>query len=199
MHRIKPWIRFVETPIEGGGAAPADPAPTADDTLGEAGIKALQAERDARKAAEKALTDAAAKWDAEKATLTRQAQEASDAATKAQAAAARVNVFRTKQIPAELEEFVTGATAEEMEASADKVLAAFHPVPTSAGGQGEGKQPLGMRPDMTQGAAQPGSGKDVDALISTAESKGDYRAALELKAQKLGQLAQTTNTKPLGG
>ena len=194
MHRMKPWIRFVETPIEGGGGSTSpDPTPKADASLGETGLKALQTERDARKAAEKALNDATAKWEAEKATLTKKAQEASDTATKAQAEAARVNVFRTKRIPTELEEFVTGATVEELEASAEKVLAAFHPTPPATGGQGDGKQPLGMRPDMTQGAAQPGSGMDVDALISTAESKGDYKAAIELKAQKLGQLAQTTN------
>lgn len=122
--------------------------------LGENGKKALQAERDARKAAEKALADAQTAWETEKASLTALLSEATQTATTAQADAARVSVFRDKDIPKELEKFVQGASVEELAASADEVLAAFHPqdTPPTPDGNPDPDKPLGMRPDLTQGA-----------------------------------------------
>ena len=179
------YLRFVTDP-------PGDednPSPEGGQ-LGESGIKALQAESDARKAAEKALTEASAKWEVEKAALAQQAQQATETATKAQAEAARIAVFRQKSIPPELEKYVSGSTSEELAASADEVLSAFRPTATPT----PEPTPLGgMRPDMTQGAATPPGGEDIDARISAAESGGDYKSTLALKAAKLGKLAQIQN------
>lgn len=133
--------------------------------LGEKGIKALAAERDARKAAEKSLADMAAQLEAIKAQHaaefeTLQAQHAAEiqqqeAATAAAALdAARQTIFRAKGFPAELEKYVTGNSAEELAASADAVLADFGASHTSGQGAGEpaGSRPL-MPPDPSLGAS----------------------------------------------
>lgn len=142
--------------------------------LGDAGKKAIATEREARKAAEKALADAQAKWEAERATLSQQLTEATESATKSQVEAARVSVFRDKGIPKELEKFVQGASAEELAASADEVLAAFHPAPAASdptpGTKADAAKPLGMRPDMTQGA--------TDAALNGDELEQSLRAAV---------------------
>lgn len=103
--------------------------------LNEGGMKALKAERDARqaaedarKAAEKALADAKAEFEQKSAKLAADIKAAQDAKAASELSAARSSVFRAKSVPAELEEFVSGSTADELAASADKVLAAFHPV-----------------------------------------------------------------------
>ncbi|MCI1962847.1 MAG: hypothetical protein LKJ18_01940 [Ancrocorticia sp.] len=191
--RLPFYIRLLTDPAEPGGGdpTPGNAANASGEQLGENGKKALQSEREARKAAEKAFAEASAKWEAEKAALTKQAQEASDAAAKAQIDAARASVFRAKNIPPELEKFVAGSTEEELEASADEVLAAFRP-PAAEPSAPEVK-PLGMRPDMTQGASTSPDGGDVDSLISAAENEKNYRKSLELKAVKLGKLAQIQN------
>lgn len=141
------------------------------DELGEGGKKALQSEREARKAAEKALADATAKWEAERTALMKQVQEASDAASKAQVDAARASVLRAKGVPPELEKFVVGSTADELGVSADEVLAAFRPAPSSTD-QAEVSKPLGMRPDMTQGASS--------AALNSDELEQSLRAAVGL-------------------
>ena len=169
--------------------------------LREKGMEALIEERTARYEAERKYKDLQEKWNKEQAiwadseSLAKELSEAREQLSVARFEAMRSNVLRSKGVPDTLEKYVAGSTVEELEASATELLALFNAssTPPATGGQGDGKQPLGMRPDMTQGAAQPGSGMDVDTLISTAESQGDYKAALELKAMKLGQLAQTTN------
>lgn len=132
--------------------------PDNPDELGEKGIKALAAERAERKAAEKALTEMTARLEALQAQHTAELdtlnarydaalKEQQAAAAKAELDAARQSVFRAKAIPAELEKYVTGTSADELEASADAVLADFgasHPA---------GPSPSLFPPDPTLGAS----------------------------------------------
>lgn len=121
---------------------PADePATDPDgnsDTLGDAGKKALEAERKARRDAEAALKDVQAqlkeltdkdKSEVEKlreevASLTR---DRDDAAAKA----LRHEVAAAKGLTAAQAKRLVGATKEELEADADEILEAFQP---AAGG-----------------------------------------------------------------
>jgi hypothetical protein len=176
------WSRFVDADTQ-----PSTPAtePKADDTLGENGLKALQAERDARKAAEKALADAQSTWESERATLSQTITEKENEAGKAVLEAARVRVFRDKGIPKELEKFVQGSSAEEFETSADEVLAAFRPAPSDPSAQ-ERRLP---KPDPTQGASEDASKTaSIDEQIAAAERDGKRDVVMALKAQKLGQI-----------
>lgn len=129
-----------------------DPNQT-DDKLGEAGLKALQAERDARKAAEKALTDAQTVWETEKADYVAQlaskdqeretaVKEAVEKAAKAEATALRVTIAARKGIDPELADRLVGATREELEADADKLLQHFMPgrVPPRDPSQGKHRE-----------------------------------------------------------
>lgn len=80
-----------------------------DQTLGEGGIKALKAERDARRDAEKALADANRRLaDIETAQL-------------------RADVARAKGLTDAQAKRLTGNTREELEADADDLKAAFGP------------------------------------------------------------------------
>lgn len=122
-----------------------DPAPKADEQLGETGIKALQAERDARKAAEtetarlKALVDAA---EAEKLSDLEKAQKAATDANAATEALrlenARLKALSLHPVPADYQDLVTGTDAASFEASAKKLseLAA------KASGQKPGPDPV---------------------------------------------------------
>jgi hypothetical protein len=104
-----------------------------DESLGEAGLKALQAERDARKTLEaelKELRPLAVKAkeleDAKKSNEQRNADEI--AALKADLQSerlgrARAQVGAAKGLPASLIPLLKGETAEEMETHADELLA----------------------------------------------------------------------------
>jgi hypothetical protein len=136
-------------------AKPDDAASTAETTttqtqgdpaeLGDAGKKALDAERTARKAAEKAAADMKAQLDqinqanesaVEKAQ--REAKEAQEAATKATAEALRFRVAAKHGISDEdAELFLTGSDAETVERQAAALVA---------------RTPTGPRPDPSQGA-----------------------------------------------
>jgi hypothetical protein len=116
--------------------APApETTPAADESaLGDAGKKALDAERTARKAAEKAAADALAKvqefedrdkTEAEK--LADRATTAEERATKAETELTKTLVALEKNVPADLRDFLTGSTREELEAKADALLAHLKP------------------------------------------------------------------------
>lgn len=122
------------------------------ESLGESGIKALQAERDARKAAEKELAALKAASEAREKELTQQLSEATTAKKAAEAAQLRASILISKQVPERLAGYVTGATKEELEACADKVLTDFAP-PQNKEPAADTTAPLGPRPDMTQGTA----------------------------------------------
>ena len=113
---------------EGGGddvaeTAAEKPEP-AEAPLGKPGLQALQQERAAREAAEKAVRDAEAALEAEKAV----SQQALVDAETARLEALRVQVAATKKVPLSLASRLVGSTQEELEADADAMLAAFQEV-----------------------------------------------------------------------
>jgi hypothetical protein len=127
--------------------APVD-AEDATDTpdLGDAGQKAIKAERDARKAAERTAADLAARLksieDANLSDLERAQAAAAEAAQEL--AALRVENVRTrvalaKGVPADLIEFLTGSTEEEVAAKADILISRLNTSGTP-------------KPDPSQGA-----------------------------------------------
>lgn len=137
------WPQLGASPDDPPVSPPADPAdpPAGDppvdpkpDDLGDAGKKALAAERDARKAAEKEL----AKYrkadldraEADKTEAERRAA-AEQRAVDAEQRATRLEVAHEKGLtPAQAKRLV-GTTREELEADADEVLRDF-PVTPSA-------------------------------------------------------------------
>lgn len=146
----------IQTPPAEPATPPAEPAttpPTGE--LGDSGIKALQAERDARKKAEddfKALQQQIA--DSQK-TAEQKAAEAlaaaQAAAGEAAAKALRYEVAAEKGLDLALAARLTGSTKEELEADADALMAlipkapeATAPVPP-AGPTVPGQQPGGAQ------------------------------------------------------
>jgi|GEM_PF-1793762 len=103
-------------------AAPAAPGATPEEPLGAKGLSALQAERDARKAAEQKVADAEAKVRKYEDRDKSEEQRAADELTTAQKELAdtkRALIAATKGVPVEL---LTGTTQAEIEASADALL-----------------------------------------------------------------------------
>ncbi len=164
----------------------APPAPA--DDLGDAGKKAIAAERAARRAAEKANAEMAArikefedasKSEAEKAAA--RAEAAEKALAEVTAKALRLEVAAEVGVPADLVEFLTGGDEESLRAQADKLMAA-----TAAS-----KAPRAPQPDTSQGA-KPGSsvsqltradlaGMSHDA-INTARAEGRLNDLLGIKS-----------------
>ena len=117
----------LETPM------PEPDATSEPEPLGDAGIAALQKERDQRKALEKQIRELkplAAKAreleEASKSELDKAAERAAAAEARAAAAEAqlvRKDIAAAKGLKPEAAEFLTGTTPEEIEASADKLLA----------------------------------------------------------------------------
>ena len=149
--------------------------PPADD-LGDAGKKALAAERAAKRAAEKQVAELAAKVkefeDASKSEAEKAAARA-EAAEKAladmTAKAARLEVVTELGVPADLAEFLTGSDPESLRAQAQKLLAA-----TAAS-----RSPRTPQPDPSQGA-KPGASV---AQLSRTDLKGmSPEAIAEAKA-----------------
>ena len=145
------------------------PEAPAEETLTEGGVKALRAERDARKAADARVKDLEAQvaaltvnLDEAKATATTAAEEAATQVADLQTQLARLQVIHEKAVPDALAEFVQGTTAEELAASADKLLAA---IPAPAPASDTAPAPLAMRPDPSQGGA-PEPATTTDALTA---------------------------------
>ena len=136
------------------GATPNDVA----EGLGEGGKKALSAEREARKAAEKTAAELKAKLDEiEQANLSdlEKAQQAAKAATdrlaEIEATSLRQKVAIEKGVPAKWVDRLRGSTEEELSADADQILADVQPSPTTP------------KPDLSQGSQgtpQPASTAD---------------------------------------
>lgn len=142
----------VETPVTPAEAPQGEPA----DALGEGGKKALAAEREARKAAEKAAAELAARLNQiESANLTeleraqKEAAQAKDALAALTKQALRDRVALTKGVPADLAEFLSGDTEDEIAAKADVLLARLKtpasPVPDPS--QGSHGAPLALNSD----------------------------------------------------
>ena len=125
------------------GATPNDVA----EGLGEGGKKALSAEREARKAAEKTAAELKAKLDEiEQANLSdlEKAQQAAKAATdrlaEMEATSLRQKVAIEKGVPAKWVDRLRGDTEEELAADADQILADIQQSPTTP------------KPDLSQGS-----------------------------------------------
>ena len=143
-----PTTHAAPAPAPADGATPpaATPDPSADEAgLGEAGKRALAAERDARKAAEKSATEALAKLqqiedeklsELEKAQKT--ATEASARLAEIEATSLRQKVALDKGIPAALVARLQGATEEELAADADALLGLMNAPRTPAPDPGQG-------------------------------------------------------------
>jgi hypothetical protein len=138
-------------------AEPQAPEQTPEE-LGDAGKKALTAEREARKQAERQLSEYAARLkEIEDANLSelekaqREATEARETLATIQRENDRNRVALEKGVPSDLIEFITGDTAEDMAAKADLLISRLNASPSTP------------KPDRTQGA----SGKE--APISTAQ------------------------------
>lgn len=119
----------VEPPKPQEPATPSgDKAP--DEKLGEPGLRALQAERDARSKAEKDLADARAALqqieDAKLSDIQRAQKEAADIAAEAATLKlenARLAALAEHPVPKDYQDLVTGTDAESFLASAKKVAA----------------------------------------------------------------------------
>lgn len=126
---------------------PAVPKPETDD-LGDAGKKALAAERDARKAAEKELAKyrkaEADKADADKSEAEKRAA-AERRAVDAELRATRLEVAHDKGLTLAQAKRLVGSTRDELEADADEILKDF-PVAPAAPVRGV------PAPDPSQGA-----------------------------------------------
>ncbi len=149
-----------QTPDTNANEAPAE------ETLNEGGVKALRAERDARKAADARVKDLEAQIAALSVTLDETktagnvaAEQAAATVAELQAKLARAEVIHAMHVPDALAEFLQGSTAEELTASAEKLLAA---IPAPAPASDASPAPLAMRPDPSQGGApEPATTTDV--------------------------------------
>ncbi len=179
-------------------AAPPAPAPAPSareypDGLGDAGKKALDAERDARAEADKARktaeTEAASiakklkafedrdKSDLEKATERATAAEA--LLVEKDSALLRLQVGAAKGLTPEQAQYLKGGTQTEMEAAADELLRLF---PTTPAG------PKTPKPDPAAGARegqQAGNDDiaDLEAQVSKAVADGNGARAIALRSK----------------
>lgn len=149
-----------QTPDTNANEAPAE------DTLNEGGVKALRAERDARKAADARVKDLEAQvaalsvsLDETKTAGTVAAEQAAATVADLQAKLARAEVIHAMHVPDALADFLQGSNTEELTASAEKLLAA---IPAPAPAADASPAPLAMRPDPSQGGTpEPATTKDA--------------------------------------
>lgn len=133
--------------------------------LGDGGKKAIQAERDARKVAERTVADLAAKLksfeDANLSELERTKKAAEESATELAALRTenvRNKVALDKGVPADLVEFLTGDTEGDIAAKADLLLARLN-------------TPGTPKPDPSQGAKGDAAALNGDPLLNTIKNK----------------------------
>jgi hypothetical protein len=146
--------------------APAEAeATTETQELGDGGKKALQAERDARKAADKAVAELQAKLkefeDSKLSELERAQKEATENAAelaRLRAENIRKSVALTKGVPADLIEFLTGETEEDVAAKADLLMARL-------------VTPGTPKPDPSQGAKVGAHALGGDPLLDALKNK----------------------------
>ena len=134
---------------------------TATQELGDGGLKALQAEREARKVAEKTNAELVAKLKEFEDSKLSELEKAQNAAAESAAELAKLRkdnirntVALSKGVPADLVEFLTGDTEEDVAAKADLLLARLN-------------APGAPKPDPSQGSkGDPALGSDplLDAL-----------------------------------
>lgn len=143
-------------PAETTPATEAAEVAKTDEPLGEPGLAALKSERAARAAAEKAAADALAKVkayeDAQKTESEKQAERLAEIErenAELKSAKTRAEVAAAKGVPAAL---LTGSTQEELEASADALIAfkgAQEPQKLIVPNEGKSPQgPIGAEKDL---------------------------------------------------
>lgn len=175
------------------GDPPAPTDPPADKPLGPGGEKALQAEREARKALEKQIaalaplqklaealgtgTPAAAGKNEVELLNERFAQHEKTVAEE-RAARWRAEVAHEKGLTPQQAARLVGATREDLVADADALVALFPAAAPPAPGT--------PKPDPSQGAR--GAGPTVDSRIAEAQAKGDWRTVISLQNEKLANL-----------
>lgn len=145
------------------------PEAPAEETLNEGGVKALRAERDARKAADARVKDLEAQvaalsvsLDETKTAATVAAEQADATVAELQAKLARAEVIHSMNVPDALADFLQGSNTEELTESAEKLLAA---IPAPAPASDAAPAPLAMRPDPSQGGT-PEPTTTTDALTA---------------------------------
>lgn len=145
------------------------PEAPAEETLNEGGVKALRAERDARKAADARVKDLEAQvaalsvsLDETKTAGSVAAEQAAATVAELQAKLARAEVIHSMNVPDALADFLQGSNTEELTASAEKLLAA---IPAPAPASDAAPAPLAMRPDPSQGGT-PEPTTTTDALTA---------------------------------
>lgn len=169
----------LEAPSAETTTPPADPAPT---DLGDAGKRALEAERKAKRDAERRAAEAEARVkefeDSQKSELEKaaaRAEAAEKAAAEAQAKALRLEIAEEMKVPSNLRRFLTGtdedSLREQAESLVNELAAAMEASRTTP------------RPDVSQGA-KPANAADIDTQIAEATKAGNHALAISLKRQK---------------
>jgi hypothetical protein len=145
--------------------APAEVEAVESQELGDGGKKALQAEREARKVAEKANAELAARLkefeDSKLSELERAQKEAAENAAelaRLRTENVRSKVAIDKGVPADLVEFLTGDTEGDIAAKADLLLARLN-------------TPGTPKPDPSQGAKGGATALNGDPLLDTLKNK----------------------------
>lgn len=191
---------------------PQDPAPQAapatppagdppnqgqqDEPLGEGGIKALHAEREARKAAEKAAAEATARIkefeDRDKSELQKlteaqaAAEQQRDQATRE---ALRWRIAARHQISdADAEVFLTGGDEETITRQAQRLAELRGAGQQSPPAPGQRTPVEHLRPGALPNPPEPSLGDQIAA----AEKAGSWAEARQLKTRQLMQLAEQT-------
>ena len=168
-------------PVEPPADPKPDPAP--DATLGDAGKKAIDRERDARKAAEKEKKDLEARLkeyeDRDKSEAQKLADE--NAALKAEnAKAAREALIGRVALEHKLDaadlDLLHGDTEDELSARAKRIAELKTAAGTGSADQG----------------AKPKAPTDLPSQIKAAEQKGDFATAMRLKNQHAASLITQT-------
>jgi len=190
------------TPPEGGPTPPAgdppaltdagDPQPK-DEQLGEAGLRALHAEREARRALEeelkglaplKQLADAIRKGqhvpEDEKTKvekLSEQIQQLQQQNEQERLGRLRLEVATSAGLTPEQAARLQGSSREELVADAAALRQLFPTAPADPQG------PRRPAPDPSQGGR--GAPPDLQSQIAAAESAGEWQKAMALKSQML--------------
>ncbi len=168
---------------------PNPPAPDGDKPLGPAGEKALQEERDARKALEKAFGELktglasvlgvkpeGGKTDLDTIQETLKAQQ--ETLAKQSLDLLRRDVADEKELSKDQAAMLVGTTKEELTAHADKLIELFGKGKKDDGdGGGKGKQRLGMKPDPAQGSGGGGKTSGAEAGRAAAAKRFGSRTA----------------------
>lgn len=167
----RPSLRFIVDPAgadpaaggAGGGAPaaagtdpkPGDPDPKTDEPLGENGLKALNAERDARKLADQKVKDLEKQIEDSKKTAEQRAADDLEAEKAgrlaAETRALKFEVAAEAGLDLKLAARLTGATREELVADAAELLTMV------------GATPANPKPDPNQGGGGNAPAKGVNA------------------------------------